>query len=434
MICKQTQDLDRVRTDIRLFSISVSGSQTYTTYADFLWSDNTSDIPLQNRLNPIDCPFPEEYRRDSPVGLKFEASIVMALFGVTVLIALGSYFVVHRGLVMTPIASPILLGTQDTLVITSTFLEVLFIGMLTPQAGPVNFFTLNALTKAYSFNFDSGKLFQILNAMYSCISLSVVVTVACALHKFRAFKMDVQLLAVAVSRPLFIGIVFILFSTFDCSEAAAETSDLDLQDSFMDIDCYEACWEGRHLRYSIASAVFFFIFVLVSIPASAHLTNTLEGLQFETNPRFLLLRGPFLTLFIALLKSSALMSLAVHSALYLILLTAYLLVCVWIKVLPIPRLDFLHSLSILVLIVLSLCQTLYQEVYPNYLAWLLIGYGVALLLGVFGLLKLRRLPMLTLKPPFIDTAALFKFAYRINIKYDPSIRGSVTNAEEVTNS
>jgi hypothetical protein len=346
----------------------------------------------------------------------------MALFGVTVLIALVSYFVVHRGLVMTPIASPILLGTQDTLVLGSTFLEVLLIGMLTPQAGQVNFFTISTLTNAYKFTFEDGKLFQILNGMYGCIALSVAVTVACALRQFRTYKVDVQLLAVAVSRPLFIGIVFILFSTFDCSEAAAETSDLDLQNSFMDIDCYETCWEGRHLRYSIASAVFFFIFVLVSIPASAHLTNTLEGLQFETNPRFLLLRVPFLTLFIALLKSSPLMSLAAHSALYLILLTAYLLLCLWIKVLPFPRLDFLHSLSLLVLIVLSLCQALYQEVYPNYLAWLFIGYGVALLIGGLGLLKLKKLPQLTLSPPFIDTVAWFNFAFRRNAPYDPSMK------------
>jgi hypothetical protein len=420
MICKQTQDVDGVQTDVKVFSISLSGSSTYTTYADFLWSDDTSNIPLQNRLNPKDCPFPEEYRRDNQVSQQLEACIVMALFGVTVLIALGSYFAMYRHLVMTPITSPILLGTQDTLAIASTFLELLLIGLLTPQAGPVNFFTLNSLTTAYSFNFDDGKLFQLLNGMYGCIALSVGGTVVCALNKFRTFKLDVQLLAVAVSRPLFVVIVFCLFSTFDCSEAAAETSDLDLQDSFMDVDCYETCWKGRHLRYSIASAVLFFVFVLVSIPASARLTNTLEGLQFETNSRFLLVRIPFLTLFVALLKSSPLISSAVHSALYLILLTIYLLVCFKIKVLAIPELNFLRNLSILGLIVLSLCQTLYEQVYPNYLAWLLIGYGVALLLVVFGWLKYRQLPKLTLQPAFINKVALFNFAFRINSKYHPS--------------
>jgi hypothetical protein len=130
---------------------------------------------------------------------------------------------------------------------------------------------------------------------------------------------------------------------------------------------------------------------------------------------------PFLTLFIALLKLVALMSSATHSALYLILLSAYLLVCIWIKVLPIPRLDFLHSLSLLVLIVLSLCQTLYEEVYQNYLAWLLIGSGVALLIGCLGRLKLKKLPKLTLSPPFIDTVAWFNFAFRRNATYNPSL-------------
>jgi hypothetical protein len=432
-VCIQTQAVDGAETDVKVFSISVTGSSTYTTYADFLWADDTSEIPLQNRLNPKDCPFPEEYRRDSQVSLKLEASIVMALFGVTVLIALGSYFVVHRHLVMTPIEGPILPGTQDTLVIVSTFVEVLLVGLLTPQIGPVNFFTVGSLTKAYTLSFDDGKLFQLLNATFAFISLSVAVTVACACNKFRTFKLDVQLLAVAVSRPFFVVIVFILFSTFDCSEAASDTSDLDLQDFFMDIDCYETCWEGRHLRYSVTSAVLFFVFVLVSIPTSAHLTNTLEGLQFETNPRFLLIRVPFLTLFVALLKSSPLMPSAVHSALYLLLLTAYLLVCLWIKVLSIPGLDFLHSLSLVVLIMLSLCQTLYQEVYPSYIAWLLIGYGVALLLGVFGLLKLRRLPKISLKPTILDSVALFNFAFRRNTTYNPTLirRANVEDDENV---
>jgi hypothetical protein len=421
-ICMQTQDVDEVPTDVKVFSVSVSGSSTYTTYADFLWSDDTSDIPPQSRLNPKDCPFPEEYRRDNEASQKLEVSIVMALFGVTVLIALGSYFVVHRHLVMTPITSPILLATQDTLVIWSTFLEVLLIGLLTPQAGPVNFFTLNTFSQFFNQkNFEDGKLFLLLIGMYGCIGLSVALTVSCAFNKFRTLKVDVQLIAVALSRPLFVVIVFVLFSTFDCSEAAAETSDLDLHDSFMDVDCYETCWEGKHLRYSIASALLFFIFVLVSIPTSAHLTNTLEGLQFETNPRFLLLRVPFLTLFIALLKSSPLISSAVHSALYLILLIAYLLVCLWIKVLPIPTLDFLHSLSLVVLIVLSLCQTLYKEFYSNYLAWLLIGYGAALLIVGLGRLKLKKLPQLTLKPPYIDAEALFKFAFRRNAKWRRSM-------------
>jgi hypothetical protein len=114
------------------------------------------------------------------------------------------------------------------------------------------------------------------------------------------------------------------------------------------------------------------------------------------------------------------MSSATHSALYLILLTAYLLVCLWIKVLPIPTPDFLPSLSLVVLIVLSLCQTLYQEVYSNYLSCLLIGYGVALLIGGLGGLKLKKLPQLTIKPPFIDAEALFKFAFRRNAQYTPS--------------
>jgi hypothetical protein len=47
---------------------------------------------------------------------------------------------------------------------------VLLIGLLTPQAGPVNFFTLNTFSQFLTVNFDGGKLFLLLNAMSSSSS------------------------------------------------------------------------------------------------------------------------------------------------------------------------------------------------------------------------------------------------------------------------
>jgi hypothetical protein len=188
----------------------------------------------------------------------------------------------------------------------------------------------------------------------------------------------------------------------------------------MDVDCSETCWEGKHLTYSIASAVFFLVFALVSIPASSLLSNTLEGLQFETNPAFLLIRIPFMTLFIALLKSSPLMSTATLSVMYLIVLAVYAAACFKLKALAIPTLDFIHSASLLILLFISLCQALHSEVYANYLACLLLSYlGVASGVGL-AYLRYRRLPNMILKPPQIDSVEMFKFAFKFNRRFNPS--------------
>jgi hypothetical protein len=307
------------------------------------------------------------------------------------------------------------------MIITSTLGEVAFIGLLTPKAGALNFVLLSLISRSLSsVNLGDGKLFDVLNVTFAGITLAVVLTGICALNKFQPFRVDVQILAVLLVRTLFGLLVFVLFSVFDRSEAASASDDYDVQDSFMDVDCSETCWEGKHRSYSIASAVIFLIFVLVSILASSPLSNTLEGLQFETNPAFLLIRIPFLTFFIALLKASPLMSTATHSVIYLIVLAAYTAVCFKVKALPIPTIDFIHSGSLLMLLLVSLCQTLHYEVYDNYLAWLLISYlGVAVAGGLMYL-RYRRLPNLILKPPQIDDVEMFNFAFRFNRRFNPS--------------
>jgi hypothetical protein len=431
---EQSQVVDGQLVDVTVFTVSLTGSSTYTALNDFEWANGTPDIPLQSRLNPKDCPFPEEYRRDSEASQRLAVEIVMGLFGVTVLVAVAAYFAVHRGRGVNPMTAPILLGTQDMILAASAFFEVLMIGLLTPTAGPVNFFTLGFVSNSLLAGIDltDGSLFNVLNAVYFFLSVGAFVTFVCALNKFRPCTVDIQPLAVVITRPFFVTGVFLLFSVYDCSEAAAATDDYDLQDSFMDVDCFETCWEGRHLRYSVASAVLFVVFVLVSIPLSPSLNNSLEGLQFETSPAFLLIRMPVLTLLIALLKASAFLSSAAYSALYLSILGLYLLVCWRVKVLAIPTYDFLHSLCLLALIVLALCQTLYEQVFPNALAWLLIGLFTILVIAGFGLLKYRRLPKLTLKPPVIDVDALFRFAFRPNVLYDPAqIRRKAYEVEDL---
>jgi hypothetical protein len=81
---EQSQVVDGQLVDVTVFTVSLTGSSTYTTLNDFEWSNGTRDIPLQNRLNPKDCPFSEEYRRDSEASQRLAIEIVMSLFGVTV--------------------------------------------------------------------------------------------------------------------------------------------------------------------------------------------------------------------------------------------------------------------------------------------------------------------------------------------------------------
>jgi hypothetical protein len=79
------------------------GQTPFTIQDDFQWTDLTADLPSQYRLNAKDCPFPEEYRRDSEKSQLLEARVVLSLFGVSAVAALVTYLLVGRKQPMVPL-------------------------------------------------------------------------------------------------------------------------------------------------------------------------------------------------------------------------------------------------------------------------------------------------------------------------------------------
>mmetsp|Transcript_14204 Transcript_14204/g.26799 ORF Transcript_14204/g.26799 Transcript_14204/m.26799 type:complete len:229 (-) Transcript_14204:8-694(-) len=213
-------------------------------------------------------------------------------------------------------------------------------------------------------------------------------------------------------------VTHVLFSVFDCSEAASETSDYELQDSFMDTDCYENCWEGDHFKFATATIAIFAVLVMVLIPLTGYLNNSLEGLQFETSPLFLMVRIPFLTLFVGLLKAK--FSIELHAALYLGTLVMYTTACYFLKVLAIPRLNYIHNKILMILIVLSLCHTLYITVYPSFWLWLPLAWSLMILISCLGVMRYKKLPNTFRNRNSVNTEKLFTFAFRFKERYDAS--------------
>jgi hypothetical protein len=185
----QSQDVEGGRlVDVKTSTTSLVGDSPFTIQGNFQWVDNTSDMPKQYRLNVKDCLFPEEYRIDSEKSQLLEARIVLSLFGISALIALVTYLLVGRKHPMNPVESPVLLGTQDMIIVTSTLGEVAFIGMLTPNAGPLNFVLLSLISRSLSsLNMSDGKLFDVLNVTFAGISLAIVITGSCTLNRFKSW-------------------------------------------------------------------------------------------------------------------------------------------------------------------------------------------------------------------------------------------------------
>jgi hypothetical protein len=199
-------------------------------------------------------------------------------------------------------------------------------------------------------------------------------------------------------------------STFDCSEADSGGGDAGLTDAFMDLDCYTSCWTGKHLVFAILSMIATGIYVAVSTLLSPSLINSLDGLQLDIRPSYLLVRVPVLVTLIAIFKSD--LSLYTSIILYLIILASFVVFCFKANVLGLPVLSLLHNAAYLLVLLLSLSHTIALTSHSaNWVHYLLIIISALFVIGVSGLIY-RKLPKCLILPPKIDTVPLFAFAFR----------------------
>jgi hypothetical protein len=406
----QPREIDGVIKDVKVLRTSVTG-QSYYKYTDIEWFDGTSKTPLQNKLNELNCPFPEEYRQDSDKSTDLTIALNWAVVGLCVVLSVVTYITFVRADPFLDNVEAVQLSTQDNIVLASTFIEPLVFDLVSPG---INVYAL-IMGKSIDSRLDwsDRKYFNLLNWVYALAGVALVTSLISALNKFKPLSFDLQLLAAFLVRSLFFVFAFILLSILDCNESQA-AGDLELSDAFMDMDCYQQCWTGDHIKYAIASVVILAGLVVLCSTLSSQLTNSLEGLQVYVNPARELVRMPFLLIVIALCKSRPRLSTAAHYSLYLVTLSAYSVVCIRLRVLSIPLLSSLSNVTLLLFLIMNICEFLHFEVYSNTIMWICLGGGLSLTLLGLALLKMRKLPKLLIPSRKIDTEALFRFAFRRN--------------------
>jgi hypothetical protein len=242
----------------------------------------------------------------------------------------------------------------------------------------------------------------------------------CVAAKFRPYSFDIQLFSSVLERTISFIIFFFLLTLFDCNKAASRSSDEDIEDSYMDLDCNEYCWTGKHLKYSVASSLVLALYLLVSISSSYYLSNTLDGHQFKTSRVYALCRQPFLLAFIALHKFKPMLSEVAYSVAFLVVLGAYIALCSRGRVFNVQILTHWHNTLLGAVLIISTISTLNDLAYTQILLWMPLMFGLLIVLGVFAKLRVKKLPKKILQPPKINIAVLLNFAFRFNQKFSRS--------------
>lgn len=410
----QTQLVDEGQEDVKILDISISGSQSYYIYNNPIWYDGSTDTPNLNRLNYDSCPYPDEYLRDSNLSTKRQAAIGFSLAAYAAILACIVYVVYIRRVRFAMSTRPVLLSTQDILIIISVYSELIVLSMLGPAYDFFDSSLDKRLSNAFWFNIDftHGVYFDVLVACYSGIALiSVLIPLICW-RKFKPFELDVQVLVVLFLHPFNFYITLALATTYDCNEAYSPTSDYEVTDSVLDFDCFTDCWSGKHMRYAVASVLLSAFYITLSVLFSEAVTNSLDGLQFDVSPTYLLLRLPVIQSLVSLNKARFILPSKVHSALFLIVFGAYTILNIWRKTLSIPSLNMWHHVLALILLEVSLFRTLHVEAYSNVWLWFSIGLITSSLTAIAAKVIWRKLPSSILHPRKIDTMKLFSFAFR----------------------
>jgi hypothetical protein len=404
--------------DVKVMSIALTGAQRYYQGAPVAWANGGTETPKVDWYTYKDCPFPEEFKQDSPKSSKRSAGIYFGFCSYAAAVAVAAYFLHYRRVQMPELEEPILLGTQDLLIMLSSILEIIFIQIVSPGT-LINFVLVGALSQRTwdRIDFSDGAFFQFTIGFYVIVGIWLLSTLLCAAAKFRPYSFDIQLFSSVLERAFSFIIFFFLLTLFDCNKAASRSSDEDIEDSYMDLDCNEYCWTDKHFKYSVASSLVLALYLLVSIPSSYYLSNTLEGHQFKTSRIYALCRQPFLLAFIALHKSKPMLSNIEYSVAFLVVLGAYITLFSRGQVFNVQTLTHWHNTLLGAVLIISTTSALNDLAYTQILLWMPLMFALLSVLGVFALIRAKKLPKMILKPPKINIAGLLNFAFRFNQEF-----------------
>jgi len=424
----QIREVDGNLIDYKVLRTSLYG-QSYFNYAELEWYEGKTELPRQNKFTYAQCPFPEEHRQPDKASGAITLAIHWSFVCIVLLVSSVTYFAFHRQRPFLDNVDPIVLSTQDYIVLASYLIEVLMLDLVGPGGGLIVTVFGNSLAIWKRYDFSQGIFYLYLRLAYCLCSLGTLLSVIVVCKNFKPLMLDLHLLTFFLIKTFRSLAAIVLLTTIDCSDAHSQTDPPEYDEAVMDVDCYEDCWKGRHLKYSVASCFLLLVYLLFPIPYSSRFTNKLEGLQFRTNPLYITSTQPFVLAVIALHKTRGVMSYLSNSLCFMVLYLCLLGFCWKVKVFSIPKLTAIHNMLLFMLTLSYLSIILYQLTVQNLVLWsVLWGTIMCTIVGVY-VVKMRRLPTLITTFTRVDSMAIYRFAFTRRRKYKTSDRSHMSTVQ-----
>mmetsp|Transcript_6314 Transcript_6314/g.10947 ORF Transcript_6314/g.10947 Transcript_6314/m.10947 type:complete len:259 (-) Transcript_6314:1340-2116(-) len=213
---------------------------------------------------------------------------------------------------------------------------------------------------------------------------------------------------------LFLPIISILFDVFVCEEGhAKDEDDLEFGDSFMYRDCNEDCWDGMHLKYSMAASVALILYFPITVATRPVWQLLVPDLNILTRPTFYMQKSLVEVGLVALRRALRSRDRFSHALVYFVIILIHLSLSICRRPFNYPRLNWWFYLSMLFIqwfCFVCVLDFYFEGISERTVFIMMLTFGACLL--VFGLVSQALFfPQLLATAKAKNIQSLFKFAF-----------------------
>lgn len=266
-------------TGILVLKVSITSTKVFTDVQDIVWPGNSATAPSQDRLNYVNCPFPEENRHRFEKGQDLVSSLAFSYFCLaTVVLAVVLYIQRKASYPFNHLVESVAVSFQDRVVLGLVVVD--FIQYI--SHGPVLSNGQDAFENLTDFllghnpvtlYYWEGLYWTVLNTVLSLILLWFVFCVLIWLkfknrlpERLKSLTNFAEITMPILGNAMFMPFISILFDVFVCIEAhGPDKDDLDFSDSFMERDCSHDCWSGTHQSYAVVAVIALSLYLPITV-------------------------------------------------------------------------------------------------------------------------------------------------------------------------
>ncbi|CAG9333810.1 unnamed protein product [Blepharisma stoltei] len=387
-------------------------------YTNLTWPGYTSTTPTDTRTPDSSCPFDESDATTSVKGIAALATICISMALMAILIAIFIWKQYSHSDVKK-LTEPKEIQFADSIIFATMIIETFQYINIGPSfnsdpitgyiGGVFNIDLKNVVSLKGDTYFAFMDVVFTLVGFWLLMFIILIRTHTGCVEKIWIFKFlstSAHDIMSILGNLLFLPIMTSLLSVFQCSKSIGD----NLEDSYMDIDCNQYCWTGRHLSYAISSI----IALLIYFPLAVIYRPVWQSLQLQQNlrcqPKYLLIKSCAQVIFITVNKTLKLVDSIAQGLTYLLLFSLFIFYNLKFKPYNYDRANMWQVILFICVAWSVLFSSISKAVDTGLIVIMIIKIiGWSALITIGFVLQVKKFPSLLYRPQPQSIAKLFLF-------------------------